>query len=276
MRRSCLLVVFLLPAFLYAQKLELGVMGGAAIYSGDLSPEEFGVYFDQLNPAFGVFGRLNIVKPVSLRFGLTSAKLDADDLENGRETRGLNFRTNIFEAALTAEINLAHMGNERGAQIVPYLFGGGAIYHFDPQARFDGDYVNLQPLGTEGQGLPGYEEPYKLTQIAVPFGVGFRFIFKNAWSLGFEFGGRKLFTDHLDDVSARQVNYLDILEGNGTLAAQLSNPNIKDTPDADLNYVRGGEYKDWYYVGGVTVSFLLGGGGNGFGSGRGIGCPTDF
>ncbi|HMQ59958.1 MAG TPA: DUF6089 family protein [Flavilitoribacter sp.] len=276
MKRSFLLAILLFPLAVFAQKLELGVMGGGAIYSGDISPDEFGVYFNQINPAFGIFGRLNVAKPLSIRLGITNGKVDGDDMEIGLEQRGLNFRTNIFEVALTAEINVAHAGNEKGTQWVPYLFGGGAVYHFDPQAKFDGDYVNLQPLGTEGQGLPGYEAPYKLTQFAVPMGVGMRFIFKNAWSLGFEFGGRKLFTDFLDDVSSKEVNYLDILEGNGTLAAQLSNPKIKDTPDANLTYVRGGEYQDWYYFGGGTISFYLGGGGAGWGSGKGIGCPTNF
>ena len=44
----------------FAQYAELGLSGGAALYSGDLAADEFGVYFEELNPAFSLFGRFNV------------------------------------------------------------------------------------------------------------------------------------------------------------------------------------------------------------------------
>lgn len=255
-----------------AQDFEVGVAGGVSLYSGDLAPEEFGVYFDNLHTAFGVFGRWGLSKNFSVRAGINFAKVSADDLENGRPERALNFRSNILELAVTGEFNLFQIDVGRTA-ITPFIYGGMGLFRFSPEARFDGNYVELQPLGTEGQGLPQYDAPYKLTQINVPVGVGVKFTFNDSWSLGFEFGGRKLFTDYLDDVSDTEVNFRDVLDGNGQLAASLSNPTLKDPEQDELIYTRGSAAKDWYYIGSITLSFKIGGGGLGR-SGKGIGCPT--
>jgi len=255
-----------------AQKLELGLWGGMALYSGDLSPKEVGLYFQELEPAGGIFLRINPVNAFSVRLGLSLTQLDAEDgVSNDFTDRMLNFRTTITEVSLTGEWNLFRLGNPRRTQVAPYLYGGAGFFRFNPEARLDGQWVELQPLGTEGQGLPGYEDPYSLTQVQLPFGGGLKFIIKKNITIGLEMGGRKLFTDHLDDVSSAQVNYLDVLTGNGPLAAQLSNPNIKE-PENDVSYRRGGEKKDWYYMGGVTFSFRFGDG-DGVQS-RGLGCPT--
>lgn len=260
---------------LFAQGTELGIMAGGSLYSGDLSPKEFGLYTEDISPAFGFFGRFNLGRAFALRLGLSLGKISASDLDHNREDRGLNFRTNITEFALTGELNLFKLGSYEDRGVMPFLFGGLAVYRFNPEAEFDGDYIELQPLGTEGQGLPGYESPYSLTQLAIPLGLGVKFLLNETITLGLEFGGRKLFTDHLDDVSAAQVNYFDILEGNGELAASLSNPTLKDPSPETANYRRGGEFDDWYYFGGLTLSFRLqGSGGGGFGRGKGIGCPT--
>lgn len=260
----------------FSQYAELGISGGTSLYSGDLAPDEFGVYVKELNPAYGIFGRFNISKPFSLRIGITQGKLSGDDsnVPERQTFRGLNFRTNITDIALTGEFNFLRLGNENGFQFTPYLSGGVAVYYFKPQTLFDEQYIDLQPIGTEGQGLPGYDEPYRLAQLAIPVGGGIKFIFNKKFTLGFEFVGRKLFTDYLDDVSSKEINYLDILQGNGELAAQLSNPLIKNPDDADVVYARGGKFTDWYYFGMITLSFNLGEVGS-FGN-RGTGCPTNF
>jgi hypothetical protein len=255
-----------------AQDMELGILGGVSLYSGDLAPEEFGVYFEELGPAIGAFGRLNFNKSLAARFGITYGQITANDANGTMPERGLEIQTSILEFALTAEWNLFTLGNRRGTQFKPYLFAGGGLYLFSPEGRFDNEWIELQPLGTEAQGAPGYEEPYTLTQFNVPVGLGMRFIFNESWSLGVEFGGRKLFTDHLDDVSGAEVNYLDVLTNNGDLAAMLSNPLIKSPEEGDVFYRRGGEFDDWYYFGTVTLSFYLGRGNGGGRNGRGPAC----
>lgn len=252
---------------------QLGIMGGVSLYSGDLSPQEFGVYFEEVRPAFGVFARFDLGRAAALRVGVNGASVEGDDARHGREDRGLAFRSRITEFSLVGELNLFKIGAARNRGLVPYLFGGVAVFRFNPEAPFDGDYIELQPLGTEGQGLPNYEDPYRLTQFAVPMGVGVKVLLSDQLTLGLEFGGRMLFTDYLDDVSNTEVNYFDVLEGNGELAARLSRPTVED-PTADTSYRRGGQYNDWYYVGGVSLAFRIGGHNRGVQSGRGIGCPT--
>jgi hypothetical protein len=267
--------IFLFSSINAQEGAEIGLLGGVSLYSGDLSQEEFGVYTDELNPAFGFFGRFNLNKTVALRLGLSLGRLSGDDANTGR-TRDLSFRTRLTECSLVGEVNLFKFGRYRNQGVVPYLFGGVAVFNFNPETSFDGDFVALQPLGTEGQGLPNYEAPYKLTQLSIPMGVGIKFLLNDNITLGLEFGGRKTFTDHLDDISSVEVNYFDVLEGNGALAASLSNPNLAADPDSDsATYRRGGKYDDWYYIGAVMVSFRLNGSGqNPFNSGKGIGCPT--
>lgn len=268
-------VIFLIRSSLPAQSTEIGLLAGLSVYSGDLSEDEFGLYFENLKPAFGVFTRVNLNKTLAFRLGVSHGQVMEQSELGGSPAYKRNFRSNITEFALTGEVNLFRMGRIGGTQITPYILGGVAVFNYRPETLFDGNWIELQPLGTEGQGLPGYEQPYQLTQVAIPVGVGLKFEFEK-WTLGFELGGRKLFTDHLDDISVAEVRFGDVLEGNGELAATISEPTIDiSTGDADTTYSRGGKYKDWYYIGGMTLSFDIGGGGNGRrGSGRNIGCPT--
>jgi hypothetical protein len=273
MKFLSLLPLLLLTFLGTAQKLELGLWGGGSFYAGDFTNSEFGVYVESLEPAGGIFLRMNPAKALSFELGLNLGKISGEDgVTNDRDSRMLNFRSSITEVALKADLNLVRMGNARGTQVVPYLMGGASIFRFNPEADFDGNWIELQPLGTEAQGVDGYEAPYSLTNYALLAGGGLKFIFRERFTIGLELGGRKTFTDYLDDVSGTQVNYLDVLENNGTLAAQLSNPSIKDVEVENLNYRRGGDFDDWFFMGGISFSFAFGEG-SGI-HGKGIGCPT--
>ena len=164
---------------------QLGVMGGVSLYSGDLSPKEFGVYFEEVRPAFGVFARFELGRAAALRVGVNGASVEGDDARYGREDRGLAFRSRITEFSLVGELNLFKIGAARNRGLVPYLFGGVAVFRFNPEAPFDGDYIELQPLGTEGQGLPNYEA---LPNSQCLWGLALKYCSVSslpwAWSLG--------------------------------------------------------------------------------------------
>lgn len=275
MNRVLAVCLFLVSWTLSAQKVELGVSGGISLYSGDLSAKEFGLFLLDYHFGGGGFIRYNPSKHFALRLGLTLTEVSATDgVSNDRVDRLLNFRSKITELGLTGEINLFRLGRNSGTIVTPYLLGGGAVLGINPQALFDGEYVDLQPLGTEGQGLPGYEEPYKLTQAALIMGGGLKFIFGQRVTLGFEIGGRRMFSDYLDDVTYQEVNYFDVLEGNGSLAARLSNPTVDDPEAGKITYRRGGKYVDWYYFSGATLSIGLGNGTGRFRRDRDMGCPV--
>ncbi len=277
-----LLNICLLGASARAQSVEMGFWLGASLYSGDLSPKEFGLYFQEVNPAGGVFGRFNLNNVISLRVGASLAKITGTGDTTETVIRQ-SFRSNILELAAISEISPFSIGRDPFL-VKPYLFGGVAIYRHNPQALFDGSWIDLQPLGTEAQGLPGYTEPYDLTQFSIPFGAGLRFVINDTWALGMEFGWRRTFTDYLDDIGSTLVSYRDVYEGNGSIAAQMSNALIPGPEAGDTAYQRGGEFKDWYYIGGITLSYFLSGS-SGYGSGgsrshgggrkrgRAISCP---
>ena len=234
-------------------------------YSGDLTPHEFGVYIKELHPAVGAMVRFHPVDRLGIRLGFNTGRVSGDDVNSNQPERGLSFQSDIIEASLLLELETFRLGNvSRGTYFAGYIYGGGGFYRFDPETLFEDDYIALQPIGTEGQGLPLYENPYQLTQVNVPVGFGFKYVFDEKFAIAVEFGGRKLFTDYLDDIGHVIVNYSEIQGGKGDLAAEISYPNWEKL-GAPEEFKRGGDFDDWYYVGGLTLTYFLNGGG---GSGR--------
>ncbi len=240
--KTLLLLAFLLCGVRWAEaqslkpSFEIGLLGGLAFYNGDLGPEAFGDHFQEIQPAVGVFGRYTFNPYFAARLGFTYAIVSGDDEYSARPERDLSFRAPLFELALTGEFSPFVFGTPYETPLfAPYLTAGIGLFNFRPETRFEGEWVELQPLGTEAQGLPGYPEKYSRTQLNIPLGVGLRVVLNDTWTVGVEFVGRKLFTDHLDDVSDAEVNYRDLIQGNGVLAAQLSNKQIDPSATADFD-----------------------------------------
>lgn len=275
MSRPLVFIFLLLPCLsLSAQSYEVGVYGGFSYYDGDLAPNRLGLYFQTLRPAFGVFMRANVVRWVSLRAGYTQLRIMGDDAISGRDRRGLNFRTDLRELSLALEVNLFRLPLFREAIVAEgYLLGGAGRYQFNPVAEYEGRRYELQPYGTEGQGLRGYDEKYDRTQWNLIGGGGVKLHLSERWILGLEGSGRVNFTDFLDDVSDRPVAYQDVLDGNGPTAARLFRPTFdpeRDDPARPIN--RGGPARDYVLTGGVTVTYVFGPDIQGTGRG-GVKCP---
>ncbi|MEM9525400.1 MAG: DUF6089 family protein [Bacteroidota bacterium] len=280
MRTRLSLLFFLLLFFagfssLSAQQgLELGVKAGGAVYSGDLSPAEFGFYFEDINFAAGAYLRYRPSDRFGVRingnFGSISAERDnlfaLDEADNLRMI-SRNFRSTLSEFNLVAEYDLFPFGDYGGNFGAFYVYGGIGVMSFNPEGELNGEFVELQPLRTEGQGLDPTRyaaTPYELTRAVGILGAGIRIRFANRFILGAEIGGRYTGTDYLDDVSDVRVNYLDVLDGpGGSQAAQFSNPAVQNIAEVnDLEYVRGGEHLDYYFVGGLTLGITIGEGGS--------------
>lgn len=259
--RKLLFLLLALPFCGYAQrKLNLTFFGGFSNYSGDLQSKRFTM--DESKGAVGAGLRYELTSRFAVHGNLLYAKVSGDDKKNELKLRhrNLHFETRIFEGNLLADYALMDPSEH---QIWPYVFAGVALYHFNPYT-FDtltGNKVFLRPLSTEGQGLPQYPDrkPYKLYQIGIPFGAGFRIRITDNAILGYEIGMRKLFTDYLDDVSTTYVDRATLLAARGQRAVDYSYRG-DELKDGDPNYpvntaVRGGaKYKDWYYFSGITLS----------------------
>jgi hypothetical protein len=274
----------LFPVATFSQsRVHLTIFGGVANYQGDLQGKAFTL--DQSNLALGLGAKYDLTPNFALRAGINYGTVEASDARNKPELRfrNLSFASRIVEGNLLLEYTFFDMEEKK---ISPYVFGGAAIYHFDPYA-FDsvGRKVFLQPLSTEGQGLSAYPDrkPYKLTQFAIPFGAGVKFRVGYNTVLAWEVGLRKIFTDYLDDVSTTYVDPFILAQERGLKAVEMSY-RAGELNEGDPNYpadgtVRGGsQYKDWYYFTGFTVYIGInnkrGGGGVGGRGRRGsLDCP---
>ena len=143
----------------------------------------------------------------------------------------------------------------------PYVFAGVSVFNHNPRAFYNGQWIDLQPLGTEGQGTTAFPErdPYGLTQVGVPMGGGVRIALTEKWTLGAEVKFTKTFTDYLDDVSTTYVAQDVLIAENGILAWNLSNRTGEYLNTEPLNWdeavVRGDPAdKDWFIVGGITIA----------------------
>lgn len=283
MRFSTLTILFSLffisSTAIVAQEVELGLIGGISIYSGDLSPQEFGLYFEDANPAGGLYIRYRPTNRLALRvhgmFTKVSATADSDGTGTG-VGQTLNFQSSITEMGIQAELDLFYIGDKNANHLAPYLSLGYSFISFDPEGNGgDGVLTRLQPLATEGQGIGGADYapvPYSLSEGVLNVGGGLRWRVSDRIVVGAEIAGRRVASDYLDDVSNVRVNYFDILENTGPLGASFSNPRLQNpTPgSSEATYTRGGEFADWVFIGGVTVGIIIG---EGKGGGRGqTGC----
>lgn len=272
--------VFLLPFFTKAQDIEVGLMIGATTYSGDLNKSNNRFSTGDYNPSLGIFIRRDLSSYFAGRASLLFGKVSATDANNeSTQARNLSFQSGITELGGVMEFNPLGT-NSSAARLKPYVYGGLAVFRFNPKANYNGQLIKLQPLGTEGQGMDGFGEKYSRTQISIPFGIGFKYQITDQIHIGFDAGLRKTFTDYLDDVSGTYVSYNDLLAGNGQLAAALGNRqgeligNGEEPVIVPTGTQRGNpDHKDWYQNFSVTLSYTLFGG-NSL-SGKDFGCPID-
>jgi hypothetical protein len=219
----------------------IGISLNALNYYGDLSPTPKRVSTDLslTRPAIGIsfthrFGpRYQIVGSFTyggIR-GSDASSADPNDERNGyyRYARNLSFRNRIKELSVVAQFDLFENQATYISRVkwTPYAYLGIAVFHHNPQAQVPktdllgntfsnaGEWVNLQPLETEG-------ESYKLIQPAIPFGLGARFRLNEVMDFAVEFGFRYTFTDYLDDVSGYYLSVDDPSFGSSELARAMS------------------------------------------------------
>jgi hypothetical protein len=228
-------------------KVEVGVGLGPLFFLGDLGGAKGigrtfikDVDYPLTKLSKGIFVGVTPNEWIGFRVALNTGVLEGDDKqapnkggdEVTRLQRNLNFTTRIWEAYGAVEfyptVFLEQYEDLKG-KLRPYGIVGVGVYHFNPKTQDkNGNWVALQPLHTEGQGFPEYPDrkPYKLTQMEIPIGFGFKYYLKENMFIGLEVLHRKLFTDYVDDVS---TNYIDpiyfnqyLSPANAALARQLN------------------------------------------------------
>ncbi len=258
-----LCIGILLAAMGRAQYHEVGIMAAQAHYIGDINP--YSHIPDEFRLGGGLIYRFNMNDRFAFKSSILYGTIAADDANSDSEwqrNRNLSFRSDIFEVSAQVELNF--LTYEIGDPLRPstaYLFLGLSIFRFNPQGQFEGRWVDLQPLGTEGQGIPGFDDPYALTQVSIPFGIGFKFnIWKNLAG-AVEWGMRRTFTDYLDDVSSAYVDPILLEEQNGPLAAIMADRSLQPLgPEGTNAGMQRGETnrRDYYIFGGIMLTYKIG------------------
>lgn len=206
---------------------DYGVSVGVSNYLGDIGGKEktrrdfvADMKLAKTRWNMGGFVRYKVHQKVSVKVALDYLRIEGDDKLSSnpaRNTRNLNFRNDMFDLALTGQVFFFEdndLGNtyryKNGFRA--YVFGGVGVYYSNPKALYNGSYVALRPLQTEGKR-------YSPVGLNIPLGVGFYFTFSKKHRIGYELNWRTTFSDYLDDISG---NYADP-SGMSPEAAALSN-----------------------------------------------------
>ncbi|MES2287327.1 MAG: DUF6089 family protein [Bacteroidota bacterium] len=242
---------------------EIGVFLGGSYYIGDLNP--LGHFNQFTKPAGGIIFRHNFNPRLAARANAFFGSIEGQDSFSNspaQQQRNLHFKSNIAELSAQLEFNFLNYAIGDDDQLFsPYVFFGLAGFKFNPQAQIDNNWVDLQPLGTEGQGLPNgaTKRKYKLVDVSIPFGIGIKANLSKNIGISLEWGIRKTFTDYLDDVSKRYYDPAILAAKRGALTAQLSDPSIGTDPNfSNVGRQRGNPTtKDWYTFAGIAITVKL-------------------
>ncbi len=204
---------------------EAGGWIGAANYFGDLNTDW---RLDRAQLSGGIGARYNFNDRLCFKFGLNAGQISASDADSKNiyeQRRNLSFRSFIADVTGQFEFNfMPYIHGHREFYYTPYMFLGPSFYYSNPQAELDGEWYNLRQYGTEGQ-FRG--EEYSTAQASIAYGIGFKIDLSYRWSLNVELGGRKLFSDYIDDVSGTYADIRDIRAQRGETAAAFADRSVE-------------------------------------------------
>jgi hypothetical protein len=249
----------------------LGELGGANEVGTDYFKD---LELSETNIAIEVGLRYKLSQRLALNTHLTYGKVSGDDAltdEFFRNYRNLNFKSNIWELGSNFEFSfvkeqpghryrLRGVRGKRGFEIAIYGFVGVSAFYFNPKGELNGEWHELQPLGTEGQNVPeSGKDKYSRIQLAIPIGFGFKYNFDRNWGIQLQYGIRKTFTDYIDDVSTEYYDNRDIHIHSGFTAAQLADKSNGQYPSTTAAGEQRGNSskKDTYMFAVVSVVYKL-------------------
>lgn len=256
MKRLLFLPFLLCSYWLQAQnELSFSAGTGLVYYLGELNENPVLTNPSFLRPSANIGLCYKAAPFFNINLQFMAGSLYADDKyaqKASNYNRNLHFKTAIEEFSITAVFRALNT-----KKVVPYLFVGGGIFWFNPKALNGNDWIELHPLGTEGQFINNgdYPKPYSLVQPVIPVGIGLEI--KASDNVGFKFEAtfHKTFTDYIDDVSTFYPDSTNLAKtANGSVATTMSYRGNELFPSS--GYLRGNsKYKDSYLN--ITFSILI-------------------
>lgn len=253
----------------------MGDLGGGAKDAAHF----FGVRdldFAATRPVFTVNYRFRILEELSVKAGIGWAILAADDKNSaslGRKSRNLHFKSHLFSFNFHVEyFFIREKLNPRYAfsnlhgwrNFSAYIFTGVSAHMFNPKAQLDGKWFELQPLGTEGQGIGNNPAPYSKVAIGWPIGLGVKYSLNKKIAIGLEISNTYTNSDYIDDAHDSYFDNDKIKATYGENAALLAdrhldydgNPHINPKPSG--HKMRGNpKYNDAFIFTVVTLTYNL-------------------
>jgi hypothetical protein len=214
-------LLFLLPSFSFAQSFELGGVLGITGYMGDLNEN---LYFpiQRDRSVVGGFLRYRVTDVLNVRINMYRGSIGGSDVEHTvstwRKERGFSFVSPIREYSVTAEYNVLRLlPNTEELPLSINVQSGIGFSVINPKTDYNEANKMFEDVNID-----------KLAQfnrkiLVLPIGANFEWHFSKNFSMGIEAGMRKTFTDYIDGVSI------------------LGRP----------------ELKDWYFMGGISVTQKL-------------------
>jgi hypothetical protein len=225
---------------------------GIAYYQGEMvDPKEVGI----LKPNIAISAEHYFLPRISARANLTWFQLSGTDAKanDDRTERNLSFRSSCVELAVTGAISLIPNGARfyQRARINLHAFGGIGLLHFNPKAEYQGKWVALAPLQTEGK-------KYSRFQPVIPFGLGARIKVDPFFNILIEGGYRKTFTDYLDDASSTRYPDPKLLKSDLARALSDRRPEIGTQPANPTKVGKRGNpaHDDGYFIGNITLQYF--------------------
>jgi len=281
MRKRVLILAAIaaMPLVTRAQYLwDIGFGVGAANYLGEMGGKELtrrdfvaDMKLSQTRSSENIFVRYRFNQYLSLKANISHATIrGADSLSTnlGRLGRNLNFRNNLFEANAECQFFFYEVNDLGRTYRYKDNFrafvgiGAGAVYH-NPQAFYQGEWINLRPLMTEGYN-------YKKVVLVIPATAGFYFTINKRHRIGWNLNWRTTFSDYLDDVSTVYVDPSQMADD--PMASILANrtdelaPGVIPPhqygsygvwPDGRVNKRGDVTHKDSYLTTNVEYSYVL-------------------
>jgi len=244
----------------------LGDLGGASGVGKDYSLRDFDFPSTGLGGMLGFRYRFHPYYATSTILNIALVRgSDAKTDNLIRESRNLHFRSPIinlsqrFEFIVLANEKVGRRFNIPGLKGFKdhneqlYFFGGVGIAYYSPHALYQGSWVALKPMRTEGQGLAGGPAEYKSITATIPFGVGFRMGINQLWRIGIEATYVKTFSDYIDDVHGSYYDPAVLMAEVGPDAVALANPAKQNASWFSKGDQRGDKQNDALFYANITV-----------------------